>query len=335
MVNTAVVGTGYWGKNLVRNFYNLPDANLRYCCDLKPEKLKALKAQYPGIKTTQDAQEVFSTKEIEAVIICTPAHTHYQLAREALLQGKNVYVEKPMTLEVGQAEELVDLAEKQGLILMVGHLMMYHPGVEKLKELIEQGELGEIYYLYSLRVNLGIIRPDENALWSFAPHDFSIIFYLLEQEPATISARGECYLMEEVPDVVFVNLHFPDKKMAQIQLSWLDPRKVRRMTVVGSRKMVVFDDVEPTEKIKIFDKGVDKAPQYSNYAEYLTLREGDIYIPRLEIPEPLQLECQHFLDCIKQNRSPRSDGRNGLQIVRFLEAAQRSMKNGGVPVKLS
>ncbi|HIE29277.1 TPA: Gfo/Idh/MocA family oxidoreductase [Candidatus Poribacteria bacterium] len=237
-----------------------------------------------------------------------------------------------MNLE--QASELVEMASRVDRKLMVGHLMEYHPAIEKLKEIIRSGELGELYYLYSQRVNLGKIRKDENALWSFAPHDLSIIMYLLDMEPESVSARGQTYLQDGIEDVAFVNLQFPNKIMAQIQLSWLDPHKIRKTTVVGSKKMAVFDDMEATEMLRIYDKGVTSNGQFAPFGEALSLRFGDINIPHIKMTEPLKLECQHFLDCILNNQTPRSDGRDGLRVVKVLQAAQESLDKNGMPVNI-
>ena len=319
-VNLACVGVGYWGKNLVRNFYNLPGANLKVCCDLNQDLLSKTAEQYPGVATTSDYTQVLQSPDIEAVVIASPAVVHYDLAKQALEAGKHVYVEKPLTLRSDHAEELCDIAEQKGLTLMVGHLMEYHPAVEKLKELVDSGELGDIRYIYAQRLNLGIVRQDENAFWSLAPHDISIVLYLLDEEPVSCEASGGAYLQDGLEDVVFCNLKFANDKMANIHVSWLDPHRVRRVTVVGSEKMAVFDDTEPTEKIRIYDKGVDYG-DYQSYGDALTLRAGDIVIPRIDMTEPLKVECQHFVSCVRTGDTPRSDGRDGLRVVRVLEAA--------------
>jgi predicted dehydrogenase len=331
MVKLAVVGLGYWGPNLLRNFAQLPEAEVLACCDLDRGALKQAQEKYPAIYTTTDYDSLLKDPELDAVVLATPAATHYRLVKLALLCGKHVFVEKPLTLDVKEALELVELSETMDKKLMVGHLMLYHPAIEKLKALVRSGVLGEVYYLYSQRVNLGKIRQDENALWSLAPHDISIACYLLGGQPESVSANGQSYLQEGVEDVAFLNLRFPNRLMAHIQLSWLDPHKIRRTTIVGSKKMAVFDDVETTEMLKIYDKGVDGA-NYSSYGEFLSLRFGDIYIPHIKMTEPLRLECQHFVDCIQNHRTPISDGRNGLQVVRVLQAAQRSLASGGGPV---
>ena len=332
-VTLACVGAGYWGRNLVRVFHLLPAAQLRLVCDLSEEIRGAMRQQYQDVEVVESYAQVLEHEEVEAVVLAVPAVHHFEAARQALEHGKHVYVEKPMTLSVSEAEELVELADQRTRVLMVGHLLEYHPAVQLLKDLIQQGELGEIFYLYAQRVNLGIVRQDENALWNFAPHDVSVILHLLEQEPDAVSAQGECYLREGIEDVVFVNLHFADRKMAQLQLSWLDPHKIRKLTIVGSQKMAVFDDVEGTEKVRIYDKAAERG-QYESYGEAITLRFGDVVIPHIHMVEPLRVECQHFVDCIRQGRTPQSDGRDGLRVVRVLEAAQQSLERRGEPVRL-
>ena len=334
MINLAIVGLGYWGPNLLRNFTQIDGCKVKVCCDLSEDNLSRAKAQHPDIETTNSYESLLQDPEIQAIVIAASAGAHYDLAKPAIEHGKHVYVEKPLTLDVTHAEELVRLAKQNKKKLMVGHLMEYHPAVEMLKNAVENHELGDIYYLYSQRVNLGKIRRDENALWSFAPHDISIIMYLLETEPINVSARGQAYLQDGIEDVVFLNLLFPGKIMAQIQLSWLDPHKIRRTTVVGSKKMAVFDDMEPTEKIRIYDKGVINNGNYSSFGEALSLRFGDVTIPYIKMTEPLKLECQHFLDCINNGKHPRSDGLDGLRVVKVLQAAQESLDSGGAPISV-
>ena len=332
-VTIACIGAGYWGKNLVRAFYGLPEVRLKLVCDLDEEIRSAVRQQYHDVKVVSEFEQVLEDKEVEAVVLAVPASRHFETVQQALQNGKHVYVEKPMTLSVAEAEQLVELADQQGKVLMVGHLLEYHPAVQILKEMIQQDELGDIFYLYSQRVNLGIVRKDENALWSFAPHDISVILYLLDRMPDTVGAWGECYLQEGIEDVVFVNLHFADRKMAQLQLSWLDPHKIRKLTIVGSKKMAVFDDVESTEKVRIYDKAAERG-EYESYGDAITLRFGDVVIPHVNMIEPLKLECQHFAECVCEGKTPRSDGRDGLRVVRVLEAAQRSLEQNGVPVEV-
>ena len=332
-VEIACVGAGYWGKNLVRVFRDLPDVHLRQVCDADPAIRNAIQRQFPEVATGSDYDLLLQDEALDAVVLAVPAVHHYELARQALERGKHVYVEKPMTLNAVDAERLVELAAARDRVLMVGHLLEYHPAVAMLRGMVQSGELGDIYYLYLQRVNLGIVRQDENALWSLAPHDISVILHLLGQEPDAVSARGECYLQPDIEDVVFANLHFADGKMAQLQLSWLDPHRIRRLTVVGSRKMVVFDDVESAEKVRIYDKSAER-PEYDSYGESITLRFGDVVIPRLEMAEPLKLECQHFADCVRNGQTPLSDGHDGLRVVRVLEAAQESLRQDGAPVEI-
>ncbi len=328
------IGTGNWGKNLLRNFYSNPQVQIPIVCDTDQKVISRIAAEYPGLETTTDLQKIYDRDDYDAVVIATQPESHFSLAREFLLRGKHVFVEKPMVLDLADGEELPRLAKQQRRILMVGHILEYHPAFEKVKQMIADGELGDIYYIYTSRVNLGIIRQTENSLWSFAPHDISIILMFMNREPVRVVSTGQSFIQPGIEDVVFTTLHFADGKMAHIHVSWLDPHKVRKVTVVGSKKMAVIDDMESTEKIRIYDKGVNFTGDYSAYSEYLTLRIGDILIPKIKNAEPLKLECQHFIDCILNNKTPRSDGEDGLRVVRVLNAAQESLKQGGVPVEL-
>lgn len=327
-VKVGVVGCGYWGPKLVRNFYELPGCDLRLVCDLRPERLEHIQELY-GVGVTSRYTEVLD--EVDAVALATPVSTHYALARQALEAGKDVLVEKPLTADSQQARELVDLAERSGRLIMVGHTFEYNPAVEYLRGLIERGELGTIYYVSATRVNLGIFQKDINVLWDLAPHDISILIYILGMTPVTVSARGRAYVQRGIHDVAYVTLDFPNSVMADIRVSWLDPCKIRRITVVGSRKMVVYDDVEPVEKIKIYDKGVEMPPYSDTLEEFrLSYRYGDITTPPISTEEPLKIECKHFLDCVRSRQQPRSDGRSGLRVVSILEAADHSLNNGGL-----
>ena len=328
------IGTGNWGKNLLRNFYSNPQVQIPIVCDTDQKVISRIAAEYPGLETTTDLQQIYDRDDYDAVVIATQPESHFSLAREFLLRGKHVFVEKPMVLDLADGEELPRLAKQQRRILMVGHILEYHPAFEKVKQMIADGELGDIYYIYTSRVNLGIIRQTENSLWSFAPHDISIILMFMNREPVRVVSTGQSFIQPGIEDVVFTTLHFADGKMAHIPVSWLDPHKVRKVTVVGSKKMAVIDDMESTEKIRIYDKGVNFTGDYSAYSEYLTLRIGDILIPKIKNAEPLKLECQHFIDCILNNKTPRSDGEDGLRVVRVLNAAQESLKQGGVPFEL-
>jgi len=336
MVKVGLIGCGAWGKNLLRNFANLPGCALLACCDESAKQVQKISPGYPGIKFTRDTGEIIENPNLDAVVIVTPPASHFQLCRAAIMADKDVFVEKPLVLNTKEGEELVELAEKKKKILMVGHIMEYHAATLKLKEYIDQGELGRVYYLYSSRVNLGKVRDIENALWSFAPHDISMILFLLDKEPVSVTATGQCYLQKDkgIEDVVFMNMRFDDGTMAHVHVSWLDPHKERRLTVVGDKKMAVFDDARSAEKIWIYDKGVQTKQDYSTYGEYLSLRFGDVVIPNIPATEPLRTECQHFIECVKSRKTPRSDGRDGLRVSKVLDAAQRSLKTGGSPVEI-
>lgn len=331
-VKVAVVGAGYWGVNHVRSFARLPGCELVLVCDPDPKNRARAAGLCPTARFCDTYDEVLGDPSIDAVVLATPAVLHASQALAALAAGKHVLVEKPMALTTADAELLVERAESAGRTFMVGHLMLYHAAVLRLREMIQAGDIGEVYYLYALRVNLGRLRQDENAMWSLGPHDISIILYLLNQVPVTVAARGQSYLQPGVEDVVFLNLAFADGKMAQIQLSWLDPRKERRLTVVGERRMVELDDAHPTEKLRIYDKGFERPPEFTQFGEFLTVRQGDIHIPHLDLPEPLQVECRHFISCIRTGQTPRSGAREGLQVIRVLAAAQRSLEKQGTPV---
>ncbi|MEA2078435.1 MAG: Gfo/Idh/MocA family oxidoreductase [Pseudomonadota bacterium] len=335
MVKLAVVGVGGWGKNLARNYFQIPDCELKYICDTDISKLEQLQTQLPGTLTCTRYEDMLEDSEIQALVIATPAPTHYKLCKAALEAGKDVYVEKPFVLDVDEAEELIRLAEQNERILMVGHLLEYHPIITKLKQMIDTDELGNVYYIYNQRVNLGTVRTDENALWNFAPHDISSILYLLGKEPTDVAARGQSYLQKGIEDVVFLTLNFNDKSMAHIHVSWLDPHKVRKITIVGSKKMAVFDDLESSEKLRIYDKGASNSSDYDTFAEYVSLRFGDITIPYVKVGEPLRLECEHFLECVRERKQPVSDGHDGLRVTKVLDAAERSLKSNGVPIAIT
>ena len=334
MTTVAVVGVGSWGKNLARNYAEIPQCELKYVCDVDASRLASFQAQFPGPTFVQDYGEVLRDPDLQAVIIATPAPMHYEFCKRALSAGKDVYVEKPFVLNVRQGEELIEIAEAKRQVLMVGHLLEYHPVVNRLQQMIKTGELGDVYYIYNQRLNLGTVRGDENALWNFAPHDISSILYMLGREPTDVSARGQCYLQEGIEDVVFLTMNFGGRVMAHIHVSWLDPHKIRKTTIVGSKKMAVFDDLEANEKLKIYDKGAACGTDYNTFAEYVTLRFGDITIPYVKMSEPLRLECLHFLECIRDRKQPLSDGRDGLRVIKVLDAAQRSLRDGGRPVEL-
>jgi predicted dehydrogenase len=333
MVSIAVVGAGVWGKNHIRVFSEIPNVRLKYICDSDPSKLSSIKKSYPQSEMVENLRPILQDPEVKGVVIASSALSHYLLAKEVLMSDKDVLVEKPLALNAKDAEEMLEISEKRKRVLMVGHLLIYHPVVDRLKEMVSSGELGKIHYIYTQRVNLGVIRQDENALWSFAPHDLSVILYLLGEQPIILSAHGESYIQKGIEDVVFLSLRFSDGKMANIHLSWLDPHKLRRITIVGSKKMVVFDDMEVSEKLKIYDKGV-KNLSYDTYGEYLSLRFGDITIPGIKMIEPLRTEAEHFVQCIESRKPPKTGGRDGLQVVKILIAAQQSLEKRGLPVGL-
>ena len=326
VISLGMVGVGGWGRFVVRNFNQNPNCNLKYICDANEDLLARQASLYPSAILTTEFQTVLDDDEVDAVAIVTPAPTHYALAKAALLAGKHVYVEKPMTLTAEHSEELVELSEKLDRKLMVGHLLEYHPAVAKMKSLIDTGELGELHYMYCQRLNLGVVRNNENAFWSLAPHDISIILYLFGAEPDSIEVSGQSYLQPGIEDVVFATLHFPDGRMANVHVSWLDPHKTRSMVVVGSEKMLVFDDMQPTEKIRVFEKRAMISGSASDAIDAITVRHGDILSPHIPTGEPLSIEVAHFVDAILNDTTPRSDGRDGLRVVRILEEVDRKLR---------
>ncbi len=329
MVNVGIVGCGYWGPKHIRNFHELTEANLTVVCDLKEERLQQIRNQYPYIATTSDFTDLLQDS-VDAVVVATPVSTHYQLAKEALLHNKHVLVEKPMTCNSAEAMELIELAEKQNRVLMVGHIYEYHPAVDFLRQLVESGELGEIYGVDAARLNLGLFQPDVNVLWDLGPHDICIVLCLLDQEPIAVSARGASYIHPDICDVAYLEIIFSSGARAHIHLSWLDPRKVREITIVGSQKMALYDDVSEAEKIRIYDKGLAVPTDNEGAITWPPrYRYGDVTIPFISNGEPLKLECKHFLRCITEGLRPRSDGWAGLRVVNILEAANRSLLNGG------
>ena len=334
-MNVGVVGLGYWGPNLVRNLYEANICNQIYCCDADAAKTNKIKSRYPSIITTNDAKELASNDAIDAVVIATPVSAHFSLGMEFLNAGKHVFIEKPFTASPEEAEKLIALADEKNLITMVGHTFEYSPPVIKIKELIDSGELGKIYYISASRVNLGLHQKDVSVIWDLAPHDFSSLFYWLDEQPIKVSAMGRDYVQKGIPDVAFINLEFASGCVANVQVSWLAPSKLRRTAIVGSEKMLVYDDTENFEKVKIYDKGVDyKDPE--TFGEYqLSYRAGDVISPRLDTFEPLNKEMRHFVECCEKGLTPKTDGRNGLRVVKALEAAETSLRSGGKVVELS
>jgi predicted dehydrogenase len=335
MLKVGVIGCGYWGPNLIRNFAQLSRSDVIRVADLDEVRLKYIKGLYPFVETTMDYRDIINDPEIDIVAVATPVQTHYKFASEALCAKKHVFVEKPITASVIEAENLIDLAEKHQRKLMVGHTFIYTSAVQKMKEIICSGELGDIYYINSQRLNLGLFQQDINVIWDLAPHDISIILYLLDLKPTTISAVGTSHINSAMEDVAVLTMKFSNSLIAFVQTSWLDPDKIRKMTVVGSKKMLVFDDVQPTEKIRIYDKGVEVPKHYDSYAEFhYSYKYGDIIIPKIEGSEPLYVELDHFLDCVTNDELPLTDGHDGLYVVQILEAAEESLKNDSRPVTL-
>ena len=326
MVKTGVIGLGYWGPNLLRNLYSNKRRGDLVMCDLDPARLEKIRSRYPDVSYASDCQELFNDSNLDAVVIATDVSSHYPLAKKALLAGKHVFVEKPFAASIAEAQELVDLGKSKGLVTMVGHTFMFSPPVIKTKEIIDSGELGDIHFITSSRVNLGLHQKDVSVIWDLAPHDFSMLFYWLGEEPSGVSAFGHAYVLEGIPDVAFINLAFPSGAIGNVQVAWLAPSKLRRTVIVGSRKMLVYDDTEPIEKIKVYDKGVDIIEPES-FGEYqLTYRTGDIISPKLPTGEPLAAEMEEFLSCIETGNSPKSSGEEGLAVVRALELADASLR---------
>ncbi|MBA7597041.1 Myo-inositol 2-dehydrogenase [subsurface metagenome] len=329
MIKIGLVGAGYWGKNLIRNIMESKEAALNIVCDIDKNKLMRVKKRYPGVKITTNFLNLVNNKSIDAVVISTNVNSHHNLAKKAIKNGKHVFVEKPMADTVERAEELVELANKNKLTLMVGHIFLYSPPVIKIKEILQNNGIGKVYYISSSRVNLGIHQKDVSVIFDLAPHDFSILSYWLEEVPIKVSCVGYDYIQKGIPDVAFINLIFASGIIAHIEVSWLAPSKLRRTTIVGKKKMILYDDTESTEKVKIYDEGVDVIKPKSFGEFQLSYRVGDIVAPRIEPSEPLAEEVSHFCKCIKTGKKPRSDGINGLEVVKVLEAAERSLHNSG------
>jgi predicted dehydrogenase len=319
----GVVGLGYWGPNLARNFDRLADAELAWICDSSEAARARWSREFPAARASADLEELLADASLDAVAIATHVPTHAELAERVLRAGKHCFVEKPLAQSVAEAERVVEAAEQSGRVLMVGHLLEYHPGVERLKELVASGELGDIRYIYGNRLNLGKLRADESALWSLGAHDVSVVLSLAGEDPYECRAVGEGYMHEGVEDVVFCYLRFPSGLAAHLHLSWLDPHKERRFTVVGSKRMATFDDMEIERKLTVYDKGFDQ--DFSSYGEYIA-RSGDIHSPRISNEEPLRIECRHFVDRVLDGAEPRSGPESGLRVVRVLEALQRSLE---------
>jgi len=331
-LRVGVIGAGAWGKNHVRTVATLADAELAAVCDADPKTRERLTRQYPAVHITGEVADLVG--RVDAVVIASPAATHARVALQCVEAGKPCLVEKPFALSTADADAVARAAAARDVPVLAGHLLVFHPAVERLRTLVQGGDLGRIYYLYGLRVNLGQVRADENALWSFGPHDVSMALYLLGEAPVRVAAHGKSYLQPKVEDVVFLTMEFGSGVLAHVQLSWLDPHKERKLTVVGATKMVVFDDMEAREKLRIYDKGVERPPEYGSYGEALSIREGDIFIPKIPNVEPLAAELGHFVRVARRTEPPRAAAADGVAVVKVLDAATRSLHAGGAPIAL-
>ncbi len=337
----GMIGVGFWGPKLLRNLVEMNEADVVAVADLAETNRRKVGQTYPSLRVIENHREILENPDIEAVVIATPAATHFDLVQEALKAGKHVLVEKPLCTSTDEALQLTQMASQRGVILMVGHTFLYNAAVRKAKEYIDSRELGSVLYLYGRRVNLGKVRQDVNSLWNFAPHDISIVNYLLSSVPESVQAFGACYIQKDIEDVVFLNMRYPDGVICSLHLSWLDPKKVRRMTIVGTEKMLIYNDVSSDQKIQLIDKGVEikgREPgndEMVNFGEYqVLLRSGDVLIPKVNFIEPLRVECTHFVECCFKGDTPLTDGLNGLQVVAVLEAASRSLQNSGSEVEV-
>lgn len=334
-VSVGIAGYGYWGPNLARNFQSLAGAHLAAVCDSDPERLEHLRRTQPGVAAHPDFMEMLRDPQIDAVVVATPAGTHFKLAKAALLAGKHVLVEKPMASSSAECRELIQIARQNGLSLMVGHTYLYSEAVRKILEIVDSGDIGEIRYINCQRLNLGLFQQDINVAWDLAPHDLSIIIRVMGCLPTVVNCQGNAVINSGIEDVTNLSLMFPGKRFATVQSSWLEPRKARQMTFVGTRKMIVYDDLEPLEKLRIYDVRVDCPPHYDNFAEFqYSYHYGECRIPHLEQREPLQRMCGHFIDCIRAKSQPETCGEDGLDIVRILEASSASLRSRGGPVSL-
>jgi predicted dehydrogenase len=333
-VGIAIFGSGYWGINYVRVFHELPAARVVAVCDLSQNRLQEVKQRFPEVEVTSELDHALQLDGVEAAVVCTQAKTHYDIAWRCLAAGKHVLIEKPITTTAVEAEALIRLAKSKSLILMVGHTFLYNSGVRKVKEYINQAQAGQLYYLYARRTNLGPIRQDVNAMWDLAPHDISIFNYLLDRTPEWVSAVGVRALGNQHEDVGFVSLGYPNGLVGHIHVSWADPNKVREVVIVGSKKRIVFDDLNALERVKIYEKGVTPAsPEAASFGEFqFTVRDGDIFSPRVEVSEPLKNQCLHFLECVTQDKQPFTDGQTGIAVVQVMQAIDRSLQHQGAPV---
>jgi len=336
MYNIAVAGCGYWGPNLIRNLNSLSDCVLKSVCDINSDRLIHMKSLYPSVETTFNFDDLIKDRDIDAIVVATPVKSHYEMAKKALLAGKHTFIEKPMARSSKQCEELIALAEKRNLVLMVGHTFIYSSPIKKIKEVVSSGELGELQYISARRLNLGLLQKDINVAWDLAPHDISIILYVLGKEPVSVNCQGKSHVAKGVEDVTNMTLNFSNGAFGIIQSSWLDPNKIRETVFIGKKKMLVYNDVEPIEKIRIYDKRVEAPPHYDSFGEFqYSYHYGGVYSPYIQLVEPLKVECQHFLDCIRTGAKSESSGAEGLQVVRILEASSSSLQIGGGQVAIT
>lgn len=332
-IKVGVVGCGYWGPNLVRNFRSLPDCSLKMMCDISEQRLEHLRGLYPEVEGERDFGHMLNGAGLDAIVVATAVKLHFQMAKAALLAGKHVLIEKPMAASASECEELVQIARQNGLVLMVGHTFLYSPAVKKIKDIVDWGDIGDIRYISARRLNLGLFQKDINVAWDLAPHDISIILHIMGETPISVNCRGSAHVTQGIEDVTSMSLHFSKNRSAIIHSSWLDPRKIREMTIVGSKRMIVYDDVAPLEKIRIFDARVERPPHYDTFAEFqYAYHYGDMYAPYIKQEEPLKAECQHFLECIRDGKDPLTNGERGLELVRILEASSVSLRQNGSPV---
>jgi len=333
-MKVGLIGYGYWGPNLLRNLHETDGVEITRCVDLRPDRRASASKRYPGLQVSDDAEEIFRDPEISAVAIATPVSTHFELAKRALEASKHVLIEKPITRTTAEAEALIHLAQGKGLVLMVDHTFIYTGAVRKLKQMIEAGELGELYYLDSVRVNLGLFQHDIDVIWDLAPHDLSILTYLITEKPDYVSAVGADHTGRGMVDVAYLTLHFANNFIAHFHVNWLSPVKVRQNLIGGSRRMVVYDDMEPSEKVRVYDRGIQVTSQDGVYKALVDYRMGDMWSPKLELREALSVECEHFVDCVRSKKTPRSDGERGLAVVKILEAASKSIANDGCRIAI-
>ena len=334
-INVGVAGFGYWGPNLVRNLSNLSGCHLQTVCDLSEDRLRHMQRLYPEVEGITDYDSMLQNGKLDAVVIATSVRFHHEMAKKSLMAGKHTFIEKPMARSLAECQELVDLAQSKGLVLMVGHTFLYSSPVRKIKQIVDSGDIGELRYISSRRLNLGLFQKDINVTWDLAPHDISIILYIMGEYPRSVNCQGNAHVTPGIEDITNMSMSFESGRFATVQSSWLDPRKVREMTFVGTKRMVVYDDVQPLEKIRIYDTRVERPPHYDTFAEFhYSYHYGDQYIPYVKQEEPLKVECQHFLDCIRDGKKPLSNGQQGLELVSILEAATKSLGEGGQAITL-